>query len=223
MPARPGPRGPQQREARRRELLDAGAAVFVERGYFDTRVADVVAAAGVSHGTFYTYFTSKDDVLRVLLDTIVDDLVRAATAQQGAEADPVRAMAATIRQFMDAHRDRAGLIAILEQVATFDPGFQRLKLDIKERFIELMERGVRTAAGRGGAHPGIDPRYGAIALGAMIEDVAYGCYVLHSSLDERLAIETMTRIWAAAVGLPFEAGPGSSTDNQSINLETKHE
>ncbi len=187
-------------------MLDAAGAVFVQRGYFDTRVADIARAAGASHGTFYTYFTSKDDVLTVLLDLMVEDLVQAATATPKPDDDPVRQMAVMIRQFMDAYRDRAGLISILEQVAAFDPRFGRMKLRIKDRFIDLMERGVRAVTARRGGRMGIDPRYGAMALGAMVEDIAYGSYVLRAGLDEDLAVETMTRIWAAAVGLDVAPG-----------------
>ena len=41
-------------------LLASGRDVFVERGYHNTRVDDLVAAAGVSHGAFYRYFRNKD-------------------------------------------------------------------------------------------------------------------------------------------------------------------
>jgi AcrR family transcriptional regulator len=56
------PRG----ERTRRSLLDAGAEVLPARGYHDARVDDIVGAAGVSHGTFYRYFDSKDDFFRAL-------------------------------------------------------------------------------------------------------------------------------------------------------------
>ena len=50
----------------RAKLLDAGAAVFATKGYHETRVDDIVAAAGTSHGTFYRYFENKDQVFRVV-------------------------------------------------------------------------------------------------------------------------------------------------------------
>jgi AcrR family transcriptional regulator len=55
-------------EATRRKLLDAGAEVLPARGYHDARVDDIVEAAGVSHGTFYRYFESKDDFFRALAE-----------------------------------------------------------------------------------------------------------------------------------------------------------
>ena len=48
------------------KLLDAGMRVFAERGFHAARVDDVVRAARASHGTFYLYFSSKEDLLRSL-------------------------------------------------------------------------------------------------------------------------------------------------------------
>jgi AcrR family transcriptional regulator len=47
-------------------LLEAGRATFVAHGYHRTRVDDIVAAAGVSHGAFYHYFESKERFAQVL-------------------------------------------------------------------------------------------------------------------------------------------------------------
>ncbi|HEY8525625.1 MAG TPA: TetR/AcrR family transcriptional regulator [Acidimicrobiales bacterium] len=60
-----GPLGPAGRETRAR-LIEAGHRVFAERGYYATRVADVVEAAGVSHGVFYRYFANKTELFRIL-------------------------------------------------------------------------------------------------------------------------------------------------------------
>ena len=48
-------------------LLAAGAEVFVERGYDATRVDDIAAAAGVSHGAFYRHFANKAEFAQVLV------------------------------------------------------------------------------------------------------------------------------------------------------------
>jgi AcrR family transcriptional regulator len=47
-------------------LVEAGRDVFVGRGYHGTRVDDLVAAAGVSHGVFYRYFENKEQLATVL-------------------------------------------------------------------------------------------------------------------------------------------------------------
>jgi AcrR family transcriptional regulator len=48
-------------------LLDAAMEAFDRRGYHATRVNDVVEIAKTSHGTFYLYFSNKEDLLRALV------------------------------------------------------------------------------------------------------------------------------------------------------------
>ncbi len=48
------------------KLLDAGLQVFGDRGYHSARVDDIVRLAETSHGTFYLYFSNKEDLLRAL-------------------------------------------------------------------------------------------------------------------------------------------------------------
>ena len=50
-----------------RKLLDAAMEAFDRRGYHATRVNDVVEIAKTSHGTFYLYFSNKEDLLRALV------------------------------------------------------------------------------------------------------------------------------------------------------------
>jgi AcrR family transcriptional regulator len=49
-----------------RALVESGRDVFVQRGYHATRVDDLAAAAGVSHGVFYRYFENKNELAIVL-------------------------------------------------------------------------------------------------------------------------------------------------------------
>ncbi len=49
-------------EANREKLLEAAAEGFRTHGFDGVKVADVMRAAGLSHGAFYTYFSSKDDL-----------------------------------------------------------------------------------------------------------------------------------------------------------------
>jgi AcrR family transcriptional regulator len=74
-PAGPAARGgkpAQERELRPQgrktmeRLLDAGRAVFDQQGFHSARVDDIVKAAKTSHGTFYLYFASKEDLFKAL-------------------------------------------------------------------------------------------------------------------------------------------------------------
>ncbi len=60
-------------DERLNELLDVGQQLFFQKGYELTSVNDIIEKVGVAKGTFYHYFSSKDD----LLDKIVDRWSRA--------------------------------------------------------------------------------------------------------------------------------------------------
>jgi AcrR family transcriptional regulator len=69
---------------RKQQLLDRAAELFAERGYAETRVIDIVRAAGVAKGLFYWYFDNKEALFEELAESIRHRLRR----QQGAVLDP---------------------------------------------------------------------------------------------------------------------------------------
>lgn len=55
---------------KRPRLVDAACAVFAEKGYASTRVADIAERAGVGKGTVYEYFSSKEELLFAVFELI---------------------------------------------------------------------------------------------------------------------------------------------------------
>jgi AcrR family transcriptional regulator len=53
----------QKKEQQRSEILEAALALFRERGYDETRVHDIIERVGISEGTFFNYFPTKDSLL----------------------------------------------------------------------------------------------------------------------------------------------------------------
>ena len=72
-PAQQRKLGAQGRE-RVRRLLEAGLTEFRDRGFRAARVDDIVRRAQSSHGTFYLYFSSKEDLFRALLRDALHDM-----------------------------------------------------------------------------------------------------------------------------------------------------
>ncbi len=66
-PGRARPRRARRKNARPGELLDAALDLFVEKGYAATRVEEVAARAGVSKGTLFLYFPSKEDLFKAVV------------------------------------------------------------------------------------------------------------------------------------------------------------
>ena len=70
----------RRKQARPGELLDAALDLFVEKGYAATRSEEVAARAGVSKGTLFLYFPSKEELFKAV---VRDNVVRHQT--EGAE------------------------------------------------------------------------------------------------------------------------------------------
>jgi AcrR family transcriptional regulator len=81
------------------KLLDAGMQVLADKGYHAARVDDIVRAADVSHGTFYLYFSNKQDLLRAMAGRCADEMVAVVTSLD--EVGPGAAGQATLRSWLD--------------------------------------------------------------------------------------------------------------------------
>lgn len=79
---------------RRAQLTRAAFDVFAERGYRNSSVADIVAAAELSHGSFYNYFTNRREILDAAIDL--------GLAERGPELAVTTEPAATLEEFLDA-------------------------------------------------------------------------------------------------------------------------
>ena len=86
MPAATRSPRPLRHPARPAEILDAACRAIVERGFAQTRVADVAEAAGTSTGTIHYYFDSREDVLVEALRWASERLFARLTAPAEASA-----------------------------------------------------------------------------------------------------------------------------------------
>ena len=156
--------------------------------------------AGVSYGTFYTYFTGKDVVFRELAYAVVDELYEATTSShRGAEA--VARVESANRRFVKIFRKNAEFIRVIEQVATINLEFEQLRRSLRTRAGERVEVTIRRYIADGVADSSIDPH---IASHALIGMVYYFCYAwlsLGEPFDDEAAVETLTTLWVRGLGL----------------------
>ncbi|WP_156935134.1 TetR/AcrR family transcriptional regulator [Pseudonocardia spinosispora] len=70
-------------ESRRQELLDAALKVFLRKGPATVSVEDVTSAAGAAKGTFYRYFSSRDELTEALRDRFTRAFIAVAAERTG--------------------------------------------------------------------------------------------------------------------------------------------
>lgn len=189
------------------QLLDAARVVFERDGFLRARVADICDQAGTSHGSFYTYFVSKEEIFRKVVDSVELDLLTVEPAQD-ADHDPVERIRAANEHYLRAYAANAGIMRVIHQVATIDAEVWRIRTQRQNAFAQAIERRIRALQNEGVADPAVQPEYAAQALGGM---VAHFAELLFNSrdpvgLDVESATAELTRLWANALGIPARTG-----------------
>jgi len=98
--ATPCPTTRQRRKAERpQQLLDAALALFTSKGLAATRAEDVAQLAGVSKGTLYRYFESKEDLFKAVVRQCLGDVIAEGSELtdlwQGSSGDLLKVLAHT--------------------------------------------------------------------------------------------------------------------------------
>jgi AcrR family transcriptional regulator len=109
-------------------LLASGHDVFVDRGYHNTRVDDLVAAAGVSHGVFYRYFSGTDQLARILsvraMRHVATLLLEVPDVLTDNESSGRGALRRWLRRYNVAHAKEAAMMRVWIDAALQDPGLR---------------------------------------------------------------------------------------------------
>jgi AcrR family transcriptional regulator len=152
-------------------LLDAGIQVLTEKGYHAARVDDIVRAADVSHGTFYLYFSNKQDLLRAMAGHCAEEMVGVIEAL--GPVDPGPSGRATLRawlgDFVDNYRTYGVVIRAWMEDTVADRELVKLGGDTFGDVTESLVARIREA----GSPAVQSPELAAAALLAMIERFTY--------------------------------------------------
>jgi AcrR family transcriptional regulator len=200
--AEPVPRPLTSRGRRTRAaLVQAGREVFEEVGFAEARIDDVADRAGVSHGTFYTYFDSKGALFHEVAGAVIGEMFTATRVGHSVPDDPYARIEATNRAYLRAWARNARLLHVLDQLATGNEEFRQLLLELREVFITRITGSLRRLQDSGQADKDLPPRLTAVALSAMVQYFAHIWLDLGEDVDEEGAVDTLTRLWANAIGL----------------------
>ena len=157
---------PTRGERTRGRLLEAGTAVFAERGFHAARVDDVVKTACTSHGTFYLYFSSKEDVFDALVRAIPQanvETVRTLTADPTVAADELlRRVLLLVGTFLRDERMIKFPRLIVGEAGNFPKLAETYKREVISRGLAILssviERGIAE-----GKFRRVDPKHAAYA------------------------------------------------------------
>lgn len=153
----------------RAKLIGSARAVFEEKGYLPSSVADIVKHAGVAHGTFYHYFKSREDVFAVIAQEAEDRLHEAGEAGWNANPDQPAAdrIRARLSAFFEAYRDQVKIMRAIEEVTRYDVTLRRTRIANTRSFGRRFNALIRDLQAEGIADPALDPVLTTAILGSI--------------------------------------------------------
>jgi AcrR family transcriptional regulator len=201
-PSLGGGRPAQDRELRAQgrqtvhNLLEAGLAEFDEKGFQAVRVDDIVRRAQISHGTFYLYFSNKEDMFKALLRDALDDMAQVTDAFPVVTRNDAgrAALQRWVGEFCETYAAHAAVIRTLSQAEIVSEDIWGDGLKLLFRLAEAMAQGMTAATG-GADHAELT----AVACLMMLERVNYLMSV-EVMLPREEMVERITAIMFAAFG-----------------------
>jgi AcrR family transcriptional regulator len=157
---------------RRQQILTHARDVFAKRGYYASKIDDIVAAAGIARGTFYLYFEDKRAIFEEIVDRVFARL--GMTILRVDPQDPSRSVAdqihENIRRIVSMLlEDRATTKIMLSDAVGIDAAFDRKLLSFYDEVATLLETSLKDGQELGVVAAGDVRLYAYLTVGAMKE------------------------------------------------------
>ena len=147
------PRIQERKDAKKRHILNNAARVFAVKGYHNTNIRDILDEAGISTGSFYFYFNTKEELFEILYDemiktyvSVLQDAVDTMTDDAGnVEVSIAKAVTLSLQTFQENKElarimliSSVGLNPTFEKKRTAD--HQKISLVFEEIFQSLLQK-----------------------------------------------------------------------------------
>ena len=171
-------------QANREKLLQAASEGFRQHGFDGVKVADVMQAAGLSHGGFYTYFESKDDLVA---QACAASLERQANRLRAVKGDKKSELQAYISRYLSTkNRDEPGQAclfpALAADVARQAEPVRRVFSEGVENYLDALAALSDSGEGRAKAITLLSTLVGAMVLARAVEDESLSDEILTAAI-----------------------------------------
>ena len=197
-------------EKRTADILVAARAVFAERGYSDTVMAEIAERAGVVEGSIYRYFRNKRDLMFQMAEAWFEALIKTDEATLGAIGGARNRLRFIIHRHLTAIHEEPDLSRLVFQHLRPDPDYREKRLfalnrAYTARVVEVVKAGVAAGEIRGDVSA------------SLVRDVIFGsiehrtwAFLRHEGdFDiERLSDQLVDHVWAglAVPGVQADIG-----------------
>ncbi|MBR0599395.1 TetR/AcrR family transcriptional regulator [Sinanaerobacter chloroacetimidivorans] len=135
------------------ELVEIAEKLFIEKGYEETSIEDILNASGLSKGGFYHYFKSKEEVLSESIGSFSDNLLK---ELEPIVADPDLNALEKLNRFMEkkitSQKEKKEIIKYLSMLMKSDFTFYKYTLSITQKYVEPFARIIEQGSREGRFH-----------------------------------------------------------------------
>lgn len=164
----------EQKQKKKKQILDAAAKVFCEKGYHGTTVKDIVDEAEISVGSFYFYFKSKEEIFENLFDEMSDYFMNVGEAAVQGNLSLAKQAEIGITVFLQLIMENRHLAKILMiESVSINPRFEQKRVEKWEFFTQYIKGFFDIAIEEGTISP-MDTKIAAYAYtGAIINVITH--------------------------------------------------
>jgi AcrR family transcriptional regulator len=186
----PAPVRRPRREEVRRRLLEAAAATFLEKGYLDSTLDDIARRAGLSKGAVYSNFSSKQEIVGLLLQKRIERMHEViAAATDPTIRDEGRTSASVMTDDLLADADWTQLVLEFASRAGRDAAVREIYTPFLRAQLEEVTRVIERAMGGG---PEQDHDYAAL-MGTILVALRNGLALAHAADPEQIDARVIER------------------------------
>jgi AcrR family transcriptional regulator len=183
----------RQKAQTREHLLDVAAGLFAEKGYNETTIEDIARSAGSSRATVYSYFSTKEDILRTLAVEMwetTDDIYQAFAKLPEWSVDAIRAWLEDVAAVWDRTMVRVRVV------------IESLSRDLNDDYVRHHRRFVRTLTGdkeKWSRFSAAEAEVRALLLIAQMETFFGNWYIRGWTMDRATVLDTLADVWCATL------------------------
>ena len=139
----------RQNKERRQRFLECAIDLFIEKGYFNTSVREIIVKSGFGTGTFYNYFIDKEDILKALLEEFADQIISGVSTYFTTEKDLYKRFIETKRVTMEIFTQNEKLSEIYSRVAGTSEAIDNCLKQFEDKLIEFYIRNIEYGIKKG--------------------------------------------------------------------------
>ena len=131
-------------QSTKEKLINSAIQIFSQKGFYNTKISDIVQNAGLAQGTFYLYFKSKEDIFMHIVLMIVDQINQTIEKYSSHNDKPEKVMKLFAREiFTLLYQYKQIAYIFFFQIICVNEEFQKIYFDTSRKIFEFYKKNLQ--------------------------------------------------------------------------------